>query len=147
MFDHPRQLLPAGPSCPVDGALFRYTLTPNGLTGIKHIGQNWGGMKQILSVGDFNGDGRSDILAIRTDGTLWSYLGTTNGTIGSGKQVGRGWNGFTRAFTSGDLSGDGIRDLVGQRGDGAVFTYTNKQGSWGTPRQLLTGTQTFTLMA
>ena len=130
-----------------DGALFRYTLTPNGLTDIKHIGQNWQGMRQILSVGDFNGDGRSDVLAIRHDGTLWSYLGTATGTIGSGKQVGQGWNGFTSAFTAGDLSGDKIRDLVGQRADGSVFTYANKRGSWGTARNILNGTQTHMRMA
>lgn len=131
----------------VDGALFRYTLTPNGLTDIKHIGQNWQGMTQILSVGDFNGDGRSDILAIRNDGLLWSYLGTASGGIGAGRQVGHGWSTFTRAFSAGDLSGDGVRDLVGQRADGAVFTYQNKMGSWGVARQIMTGTQTFMLMA
>lgn len=131
----------------VDGALFRYTLTPNGLTGIKQIGQNWNGMRQILSVGDFNGDGRSDILAIRNDGTLWSYLGTVTGGIGSGKQVGQGWGNFVRAFTAGDLSGDKVRDLVGQRADGAVFTYANRRGSWGAARLILTGTQTHQLMA
>lgn len=130
-----------------DGALFRYRLTPEGLTDIKHIGQNWQGMKQILSVGDLNRDGRSDILAIRNDGTLWSYLATSTGAIGHGRQVGHGWNDFTRAFTAGDLSGDSIRDLVGQRKDGTVFAYENRQGSWGMARQIMTGTHSVKLMA
>ena len=131
-----------------DGALFRYTLTSNGLTNIKHVGQNWNGMKQILSVGDFTGDGRSDVLAIRcSDGTLWAYSGTSTAGIGSGRQVGHGWGTFIRAFSAGDLSGDARHDLVGQRNDGVVFTYPNQVGSWGPARQILTGTQTFLLMA
>ncbi|MGA4506991.1 FG-GAP repeat domain-containing protein [Propionibacteriaceae bacterium G1746] len=130
-----------------DGALFRYTLTPQGLTGIKHIGQNWGGMRQLLSVGDFSGDGLSDLLAIREDGTLWSYRGTATGGISWGQQVGRGWTGFTLAFSPGDLSGDGRGDLVGQRDDGAVFAYTNRVGSWSGARQILTGAQGYVLMA
>lgn len=129
-----------------DGALFRYTLTRNGLTGIKHIGQNWNGMKQLLSVGDFNRDGLSDLLAIRQDGTLWAYYGTATG-IGHARQVGRGWNNFVQAFSPGDLSGDGVRDLVGQRADGVVFTYANRGGSWGSARQIMTGTMTYRLMA
>ena len=131
-----------------DGLLFRYTLTPEGLTDIRRIGQNWNGMRQILSVGDFNADGRSDVLAIRaSDGTLWAYEGTPQGTIGSGRQVGHGWNGFTRAFSAGDMSGDGRNDLLSQRNDGAVFVYNNLIGRWAPARQIMTGTSGYVLMA
>ncbi|MBO1030479.1 leucine-rich repeat protein [Tessaracoccus sp. SD287] len=130
-----------------DGALFRYTVTANGLTDIKHIGKNWNGMTQILSVGDVSLDGRSDILAIRSDGMLWSYLGTSNGGIGPATRVGRGWEGFTRAFSAGDLSGDGVRDLVGQRKDGVVFIYENKHGYWGVPTAIMTAPADYQLMA
>ena len=130
-----------------DGALFRYTLTPNGLTGIAQIGWHWNGMRQILGVGDFSGDGRGDVLAIRDDGTLWVYLGTAAGTIGSGRQVGHGWNTFARAFSPGDLTGDKRFDLVGQRLDGTVYAYENKGGSWGTARRVMSGTQDWKLMA
>ncbi|MGA4670171.1 FG-GAP-like repeat-containing protein [Propionibacteriaceae bacterium Y1923] len=130
-----------------DGALFRYVMTPNGLTGIAHIGKNWNGMTQLLSVGDFTGDGRSDLLAIRGDGTLWMYAGAPGANIASGRQVGRGWDGFALAFSPGDLSGDGRPDLVGKRNDGTLFTYVNRIGSWSPPRQIATGTQAYTLMA
>lgn len=130
-----------------DGALFRYTASPTGLTGVQQIGKNWGGMRQIIGVGDFTGDGRADVLAIRTDGTLWMYSGTAQATIGAGKQVGHGWAGFTRAFSPGDLSSDGVFDLVGQRKDGVVFGYRNLGGSWDAPRQIMSGTSDYTLMA
>ena len=130
-----------------DGALFRYTLTPNGLADIKHIGTNWNGMRLVIGIGDTTGDGRADVLAIRADGTLWSYAGTATGGIGSARQVGRGWDGFVRAFSPGDLSGDGRPDLVGQRGDGNVFAYANRLGSWSSARQVMSGAQGLRLMA
>ena len=130
-----------------DGSLFRYTLTPNGLTNIKHIGKNWNGMRQIIGIGDTTGDGRADVLAIRGDGTLWSYAGTSSGDIGGAKQVGRGWNNFVRAFSPGDMSGDGRPDLVGQRADGNVFVYANQVDSWSRARQIMSGAQGLRLMA
>lgn len=130
-----------------DGSLFRYTLTPTGLTNIKHIGTSWNGMRQIIGIGDTTGDGRADVLAIRGDGTLWSYAGTASGGIGGARQVGRGWNDFVRAFSPGDLSGDGRADLVGQRADGYVFAYANNAGSWSSPRQVMTGARGLRLMA
>ena len=130
-----------------DGALFRYTLTPNGLTGIQQIGWHWNGMRQILGVGDFTGDGRGDVLAIRGDGTLWAFAGTADGRIGAGRQVGHGWNAFARAFSPGDLTGDGRFDLIGQRIDGHVFAYSNLGGKWGPARRVMSGTQGWKLMA
>lgn len=130
-----------------DGALFRYTLTPNGLTGIAQIGWRWNGMRQILGVGDFSGDGRGDVLAIRNDGTLWVYLGTASGTIGSGRQVGHGWNTFARAFSPGDFTGDKKFDLIGQRLDGTVYAYKNLGGRWDAARRVMSGTQDWKLMA
>ncbi|WP_022911178.1 FG-GAP-like repeat-containing protein [Aestuariimicrobium kwangyangense] len=129
------------------GALYRYTLTPTGLTGITQIGRNWNGMRQIIGLGDFTGDGRADVLAIRTDGTLWAYQGTTQATIGAGKQVGRGWTGFRQAFSAGDISGDGRPDLFGQRDDGTVYVYNNLVGTWSYPRVVMSGTQGFRLLA
>lgn len=130
-----------------DGALFRYALTSNGLSGTTQIGKNWNGMSQLLSVGDFTGDGRSDLLAIRADGTLWAYSGTPDARVGAAVQVGRGWSGFELAFSAGDLTGDGRADLVGKRADGAVFAYANNGGRWGAARQVLSGGQHYTLMA
>lgn len=122
-----------------DGALYRYTLTPDGLTADTRIGTRWSGMQNITSVGDFTGDGRSDVLAVRSDGTLWAYAGTAKGTIGEGRKVGAGWAGFVSAFSPGDVSGDGRQDLVGWRADGNVYAYANLGGRWGNARLIMTG--------
>ncbi|MGD7731710.1 phosphodiester glycosidase family protein [Propionibacteriaceae bacterium G57] len=130
-----------------DGALFRYRLTPGGLVDVKRVGQHWGDMTQLVGAGDLTGDGIADLLAIRTDGTLWRYAGKANGTIDGGVQVGRGWQGFTRAFVAGDLTGDGRYDLLGQRADGKVFLYANLVGQWGQAREVMSGTTGYLLMA
>lgn len=129
------------------GKLFRYILTPAGLSGVTQIGQNWQGMRQFIGIGDFTGDGRADLLAIRTDGTLWAYAGTSNATIGAATQVGRGWGNFRQAFSPGDISGDGRPDLMGQSGDGTLYVYNNNLGSWSAARKVMTGTLGYRLIA
>lgn len=104
-------------------------------------------MRQFIGIGDFTGDGRADLLAIRTDGTLWAYAGTSNATIGAATQVGRGWGNFRQAFSPGDISGDGRPDLMGQSGDGTLYVYNNNLGSWSAARKVMTGTLGYRLIA
>jgi hypothetical protein len=49
-------------------------------------------MNKLTSPGDMNKDGRADLIARRTDGTLWFYPGRNGGGVLGGKQVGTGWN-------------------------------------------------------
>ena len=49
----------------------------------------------IISSGDFNGDGKSDLLARGRDGTLWMYAGNGTGGFLPRKVVGTGWNMFS----------------------------------------------------
>ena len=49
----------------------------------------------ITSSGDFNGDGKSDLLGRGLDGTLWMYAGNGAGGFLQHKAVGTGWNMFS----------------------------------------------------
>jgi hypothetical protein len=65
----------------------------------------------VAGVGDFNGDGRADILWFRpTDGTAWLYEMDGNRIIGGGLVaiVGQAW----QVAGIGDLNGDGRADIV-----------------------------------
>jgi len=42
---------------------------------------------QIAGTGDFNGDGRSDILARNTDGTITDWLGQADGSDNGGTRT------------------------------------------------------------
>jgi len=59
------------------------------------IGQGWNSFSTITSPGDFNGDGKSDLLGRGRDGTLRMYAGAGNGGFLRGQAVGTGWNIFS----------------------------------------------------
>lgn len=49
----------------------------------------------IISSGDFNGDGGSDVVVRGWDGTLWMYPGNGSGGFLQPKAVGTGWSIFS----------------------------------------------------
>ncbi len=55
------------------------------------VGSGWSGFGQLTTM-DINGDAKADVVAVRSsDGTLWQWLGTGNGSFGQAKQIGTGW--------------------------------------------------------
>jgi Ca2+-binding RTX toxin-like protein len=71
------------------------------------------------SQGDYNGDGKNDLLWRNIDGTtnLWLMNGTTVQTYGSFGQVATGWN---LVDGHGDYNGDGKSDLMWRHTDGST---------------------------
>ncbi|WP_394263403.1 ExeM/NucH family extracellular endonuclease [Trueperella sp.] len=115
------------------GDLYRYKLTPSGLSGTTKIGHGWGGMSNILSVGNLVGSGNSDLIGITDDGRMIAYEGLRDGTVKTHGQIGHGWTSFDQVFVPGDLTADSRFDLVGVRGDGKMFRYANGGNGWFTP--------------
>ena len=89
----------------IDGGSTRVEIGPGG----------WNGMSN-LTVGDFNGDGKQDVVGVETStGKLWLYRGHGDGTIDGGStrtEMGTGWNSMNNLF-AGDFTGDGKDDLGG----------------------------------
>ncbi|MCZ4099802.1 FG-GAP repeat domain-containing protein [Streptomyces sp. H39-C1] len=100
------------------------------------VGVGWGG-KNIIMVGDVNGDGKVDILARTTsDSSLWVYPnagGTGTSTFGSPYKVGDSWGGQS-VIRLGDINGDGKTDILSVDTAGNQYVYPNTGG---------TGTSTF----
>jgi hypothetical protein len=96
------------------------------LLGRRVVGSGWQVMRQVLSSGDFNGDGRADVLAL--DGTtngLWLYPGDGQGGFLARTYVTGGWGGFDALVGTGDVTGDGKPDVVARRtSDGAMVLYS-----------------------
>jgi hypothetical protein len=96
-------------------------------TALKIGARGWNSFAQILAPGDFNADGRPDLLARHTDGSLWFYAGTgTVNTTTEGYKPGRkiaatGWQNFDQVITPGDYNGDAKPDLLARRADGTLW--------------------------
>ncbi|MFI6417124.1 FG-GAP-like repeat-containing protein [Streptomyces sp. NPDC050842] len=93
-------------------------------------GTTWSSVQQ-MTTGDFNGDGRTDILAVWADGTLHLYKGDGNGNITQGVpaavggNVGSLWGGIPQ-FIGGDFDRDGFADIMAIWTDGTLHFYKNK---------------------
>ncbi|MDQ1536022.1 MAG: hypothetical protein QOE58_415, partial [Actinomycetota bacterium] len=96
------------------------------------IGSGWGGFARVFSPGDFTGDGKSDILAVKTNGDLYVYRGSgLGGFTGAATKVSAGWAGFSKVFSPGDFTGDGRSDVMAVLGSGDLFLFRgNGQGGF-----------------
>ncbi|MGW2512999.1 FG-GAP repeat domain-containing protein [Streptomyces scopuliridis] len=113
------------------GALWLYQGKADGmlLARIRIGTSGWNGMDVLTGRGDYTGDGKSDLIARSTTGTLYIYPGTGNATadaaLGARLTVGTGWGTATykTLVSAGDSNGDGKADLIAVDPAGALWLF------------------------
>ena len=99
----------------------------------------WSTVNETITPGDFNKDGKPDLLA-RAGDVLWFYPGDGAGSFGARVQVSTGWSTMSQVFSPGDFSGDGIPDIIARRSTGDLRLYEgNGTGGQRTPTTIGTG--------
>ncbi len=79
---------------------------------------------QVLNVGDWNRDGRGDVITRQTGGdSLVLQPGLGNGGFGTPTVMSRGWKSFTNLAAVGDVTGDKLPDLVGKGATGKMTIF------------------------
>ncbi|MGW1462990.1 FG-GAP repeat domain-containing protein [Streptomyces sp. NPDC002308] len=88
-------------------------------------GSGWSQYNRLVGAGDYNLDGRADLLA-RSSAGLFLYPGTGKAATPFGARVqvgGAGWSQYSNLAAPGDINGDGIADLLASNSKGELFFY------------------------
>ncbi|WP_030758458.1 hypothetical protein [Streptomyces griseus] len=88
------------------------------------IGTGWNTYKQIEAAGTIDGGATGDLIAVDTQGVLWTYTGKGDGTFGTRVRVGGGWNAYTRLAAGSDWqTADRSSDLFAADTSGVLWYY------------------------
>jgi hypothetical protein len=128
-----------------NGELWLYPGTGTGGFNVKayrRIGTGWQVLDRLLSPGDFNGDGRADLIGRKPNGELWLYPGTGTGglNVNAYRRLGTGWQVYDRLLSAGDFNGDDNGDVMARKPNGELWLYAGDgQGRLVNGRRIGTG--------
>lgn len=104
------------------------------------VGSGWNSMGLITTVGDWNGDGKADVIArLNSTGDLYLYRGKGVGTFQPRIKIGSAWGNINRLSGQGDFTGDGNVDLVARTTGGTLYVYPGN-GAGGFKSRITVGT-------
>ena len=119
------------------GATSIYPGTASGKLGdaIRSTGR-FSGDNLLVGVGDFDGDGKNDLVGRRADtGKLLLYPGEGGGTFGEASVLSASWA-YNLTSGVGDYDGDGKPDLVARDSSGALFLMPGLRTKLGDARKI-----------
>jgi hypothetical protein len=87
------------------------------------MGRTFPASNLLLNVGDWNGDGKGDVMSRSTSGVMYLLRGRGDGTFSAPVVAGSGFGPVRLLAAVGDYTGDGHPDLVGQPSGGSMRIY------------------------
>ncbi len=140
-----------------------YLYRGNGAAGFigdgTQIGIGWQGMTSIAGigapavrqfvepggVGDLDGDGARDVLAVTASGDALLYRGNAASGWRSSLVAATGWGGMTAIMGAGDFDRNGTPDVITRDAGGFLWLYSGDgTGKLGSPKQIGHGWSSFT---
>jgi hypothetical protein len=109
------------------------------LTTLQPTGVTVPSTARVLYAGDWDGDGRPDLMSLRADGNLFLHPRTGSGMFtAAGRKIGNGWDVMTDVVAAPNFAGDGKPALVAlERSNGRIWLYPgNGTGGFGTRVQI-----------
>jgi len=109
-----------------DGALLRYSFAGGAaFSRLSGTGISSSGVVEAIAPGDWNGDGRPDLMTRRQNGDLFLHAKTSSGVFDPrGTRVGTGWGGMTQVIGAGNWLGTGVPGVIAfERGAGRIWLY------------------------
>ena len=106
-----------------DGSVSDWLGQPNGafVSNVGNLNITVPNSWHVAGTGDFNGDGRTDILWRADDGTVRDWLGQTNGAfVGNVANLNITVPNSWHVAGTGDFNGDGMDDILWRADDGTV---------------------------
>ena len=106
-----------------DGTIREWLGQPDGsfVGNIAHVNFNPGPGVTVVGAGDFNGDGRTDVLVQLNDGTIREWLGQADGSlVGNIAHVNFNPGPGVTVVGTGDFNGDGKDDVLVHLADGTI---------------------------
>ncbi|MDR1799724.1 MAG: FIVAR domain-containing protein, partial [Bifidobacteriaceae bacterium] len=98
------------------------TTTTGGVASTKTVVASGLSGHRVFGPGDWNGDGKADVITVDPAGTMWLRAGNGAGSLAAPVQNGRGWANY-RIVPAGDLNGDGANDMLAIDKDGLLWLY------------------------
>ncbi|MFF5187519.1 FG-GAP repeat domain-containing protein [Streptomyces sp. NPDC000345] len=107
------------------GVLYRYPGKKGGTFGtrVKDPKTDWASYNQIIGGGDWDGNGRTDLLARDSAGALWFYAGDGKGTFGTRSARSTGWGKATQFAGAGNNPHFGKFGVMARTSAGSVYSY------------------------
>ena len=122
----------------VSGVLYRRTADGRGhFVSPTKVASGLSSFSQFSQAGDFDGDGKLDVLGRSSSGSLYLFAGTGTGGLHSRKLVSTAVRASKRVFAAGDLNGDGWPDVLAESTGGTLKLYPGRgDGTLGAPSQV-----------